>query len=132
RRPAVALELHTDLPVLVPDQAARADRLVDIEHDIKAVGNSERGLHLQACAGRGQIAHDTVNDRLVVVEQDTRRLQRARPRLMPTFHSTPPSTPVSHYRMERSANRYGVRYNFMDQLTAALHSSPRQCWPQRQ
>src|SRR3954447_6280573 len=104
RRFAVILELHADLPVLVPDQATRADRFVDVEHDIKAVGNTERGFHLQACAGRRQIAHDTVDDRLMMVEQDARRLQRARPQSMPTFHSTPPSTPVSHYRMERSAN----------------------------
>src|SRR4051794_26701641 len=113
RHRAVALEFHADLPVPVPDQAAGADRLVDIEHDIKAVGNTERGFHLQACAGFRQIAHDTVDNRLMVVEQDARRLERARPRLVPTFHSTPPSTPVSHYRMERSGNRYGDRSNFI-------------------
>src|SRR5262249_35591511 len=113
RRLAVALELHADLPVLVPDQAAGTDRLVDVEHDIKAVGKTERGFHLQARADRRQIAHHTVNDRLMVVEQDARRLQRARPRSMSTFHSMPPPTPVSQYRMERSENRCGDRYSFM-------------------
>src|SRR5262245_16465165 len=111
-------EFHADQLVLVPDQMARADRLVDVEHDVETVGNAERGLHLQTCAGRRQIAHDAVDDRLMMVEQNARRLQRARSQCMSSFHETPPSTPVSHYRVRGSGKRYRDGYNCMDRLAA--------------
>src|SRR5262245_54417316 len=107
------LEFHADQFVLVPDQAAWADRLVHVEHDVETVGNAERGFHLQTRTDRRQIAHDAIDDRLMVVEQDARRLQRARSQFTSTFHETPPSTPVSHYGGRRSGMPYGNRYNCM-------------------
>src|SRR5262245_36883365 len=103
----VVYEFNADLFGVVPDQATRADRLVGVEQYVEAGGNAECAGHRQTSSGRRQVADDAVDCRMMAVEKDARRLQRACARMSSSFHSgTPPWTSLWNDRKFRLPPRY--------------------------
>src|SRR5580698_5123070 len=102
------LEHHADAFCLAPEHAAKPVKMLGRNHQLEFPGNSELAFDLQRCAGRRDVANDTIDP--CAVERDRAALQHALARAgsLILHHSFDPKA-LSVGVVARYGRRRGVR-----------------------
>src|SRR4051812_45730373 len=79
-------ELDAKFVFLVPHHPARPHGTIGIKHDVEMVGNADRACHAQTGANRRYVADGAPDHRVMLIEQNARRLVGARALLTTPFH----------------------------------------------